>query len=218
MTEVSPHGAAAANGGAARRALPPVALALLGVAFVLSALLWWQHAPRFLVFDAKSYGVFWSRRAWMLLHVVGGTVPLLAGPLLLWSGHARWRPPWHRALGKVYLGSGAVGVGAGAALSWIAALEPRALYVATFVLALAWFAAAGMAWRAIGHRRIEQHRQWMIRSYVLTFTFVACRIVMKAPLVGALGSEAIVAVVWASWIVPLLVTEVALQWRAGSDS
>jgi heme/copper-type cytochrome/quinol oxidase subunit 3 len=91
---------------------------------------------------------------------------------------------------------------------------PRGLYVATFTLAIAWYAAAGMAYRAIRHGRVDQHRQWVIRSYVLTLTFVACRMAMKSPVLSALGPEAITAVVWASWIGPLLITEVALQWRA----
>jgi hypothetical protein len=192
----------------------PLVLAALAVAAATSATVWVLHAPRFFVFTAASYGGFWNRNVWMLLHVAGGTLPLLLGPFLLWSGLRRWKPRVHRLLGRTYLAVGAIGVGAGAVLSLLATLPPRGLYVATFTLALAWFAAAGMAWRAIRHRQLEQHRQWVIRSYVLTLTFVACRLAMRVPALQSLGPEALVATIWASWIVPLLLAEVLLQWRA----
>jgi heme/copper-type cytochrome/quinol oxidase subunit 3 len=186
--------------------------ATLIAALVVSALLWAQHAPRFFIFTQQSYGAFWSRNGWMLLHVVGGTIPVFLGPALLWSGLRQWRPRVHRWMGRTYLVTGAVGVGAGAALSIIAASPPRSLYVATFTLALAWFIAAGMAYRAIRNRQLAAHRQWVIRSYVLTLTFVICRIAMELPLAQQ-GGGMLTAIVWVSWVVPILLTEVALQWR-----
>lgn len=189
-------------------------LAALAIAAIASVAVWLLHAPRFFVFSQASYGGFWNRNLWMLLHVVGGTLPLFIGPFLVWSGLQRWKPRLHRALGRTYLLVGAVSVGAGAGLSVMATQEPRGMYAATFALALAWFFAAGMAYRAIRNRRIEQHRQWVTRSYVLTLTFVACRMVMRVPGLETMGPQAIVATIWASWIIPLLVTEVCLQWRA----
>jgi uncharacterized membrane protein len=194
-----------------RPGVSPLVIAALSVA---SVAIWILHASRFFVFTEASYGGFWNRNVGMFLHVVGGTFPLFIGPFLLWSGLRRWRPQVHRVLGRTYLLIGATSVGAGAYLSVLATLKPRGLYVATLTLAIAWLAAAGMAYRAIRHRRIEQHRQWVIRSYVLTLTFVACRTVMRLPAIEALGPEAIVATVWASWILPLVITEVCLQWRA----
>jgi len=116
-------------------------------------------------------------------------------------------------MGRMYLLIGGLGMAGGAILSMIAAQPPRSLYVATFTLALAWFAAAAMAYRAIRHRQILAHKEWVIRSYVLTVTFVACRLAMRIPALAEVGDEAITAVVWISWIVPLLATEVALQWK-----
>ena len=189
--------------------------ALLIAATAISALLWAQHAPRFFLFTPDSYGTFWNRNGWMLLHVAGGTVPLFLGPLLLWSGLRRWPPRVHRWMGRTYLVTGALGVGAGAALALIAASPPRSLYVATFTLALAWFIAAGMAYRAIRNRQVAAHRQWVIRSYVFTVTFVICRIAMKLP-IAQQGGEALTAIVWVSWIVPLLLAEAGIQWRGGA--
>lgn len=198
--------------------VPPLVIVTLVVATMLSAAIWALHAPRFFVFNAESYGSFWNRAPWMLLHVAGGTVPLFLGPFLLWSGLQRWRPRLHRWIGRTYLIVGGLGVGGGAILSMIAAQPPRGLYVATFTLALAWYAAASMAYRAIRNRQIAAHREWVIRSYVLTVTFVTCRLAMRVPAIVAMGGEAITAVIWANWIVALLITEVALQWRRGGPA
>lgn len=204
-------------GSKARQPHSVLLVATLITATAISALLWAQHAPRFFVFTPESYREFWSRNLWMLLHVAGATIPLFLGPVVLWSGLQRWRPSAHRWMGRTYLLTGAFGVGAGAALSIIAASPPRSLYVATFTLAIAWFIAAAMAWRAIRNRQIAAHRQWVIRSYVLTVTFVICRIAMKLP-IAQQGGEVLTAIVWVSWVVPLLLAEVGLQWGRGGPT
>lgn len=61
------------------------------------------------------------------------------------------------------------------ALGAIAPHEPKSLYIATDTLELAWLAAAAMGWRAARNRRFASHREWMIRSYVLNWTFVGPR-------------------------------------------
>jgi hypothetical protein len=73
-----------------------------------------------------------------------------------------------------------------------------------------------MGWRAGAHRRFESHRDWMIRSVVLTWTFVFCRLAQRAELFAPLGPEAVTASIWLYWVGPLSLTEVALQWRRGS--
>jgi hypothetical protein len=82
------------------------------------------------------------------------------------------------------------------------------------MLATAWLLAASMAYRAVRNRRYDAHRDWMVRSYVLAWSFVFCRIVSRVPTVGELGDGQ--AFIWLSWIAPVLLCEVALQWRAGS--
>ena len=54
----------------------------------------------------------------------------------------------------------------------------------------------------------------MIRSYVLTWTFVGCRITGRVPALEAMGDAGGAAIVWLSWVVPLVVCEFALQWSS----
>jgi len=62
---------------------------------------------------------------------------------------------------------------------------------------------------------VEQHREWMIRSYVVTFAFVVFRFVVEAVQVMRIGTivEQLTLASWICWAVPLLLTEVILQGR-----
>ena len=86
--------------------------------------------------------------------------------------------------------------------------------VGLFALAVVWLLTSGMAFAAIRRRNFIQHRQWMIRSYVVTFAFVTFRIVNG--LMASYGVERadrIAIMAWACWAVPLLITEMVLQGK-----
>jgi uncharacterized membrane protein YozB (DUF420 family) len=78
-----------------------------------------------------------------------------------------------------------------------------------------WLVTAFLAYIAIIKRKIEQHREWMVRCYMVTLAFVLFRVVIDVlsylkvtnePDIVALAS-------WISWTVPLFITEVVLQVR-----
>lgn len=152
----------------------------------------------------------------LLVHALGGLSMLVLGSAALYIGWTRRGFAIHRYVGYGYLILGSVGALAAVRLSLIAAHPPRGLYVATGTLACVWLAVAAMAWRAAHNRRFESHREWMVRSYVLTWTFVGCRLAGLLPSITDLGAEAVTAAIWVNWIVPLVVCEIALQWRRGA--
>ena len=82
-------------------------------------------------------------------------------------------------------------------------------------MALAWVVSTAMALMAIGYHMVEQHREWMIRSYVLTFGFVTFRVFLQICQVAGVGKtlEQMTAASWFSWTIPLLVTEWVIQAR-----
>jgi uncharacterized membrane protein YozB (DUF420 family) len=203
--------------GMAFRILPALFLGAL----LTSAWAWWLIAWPVAVFEAspKHQGHF----ALVYVHMLGGTTMLVLGAAALYVGWTRRQFRYHKVFGYAYLGGGAVG----AAIAFVLALAsshrkpagvPFALNLdqvsdvgfALATLSLAWLAVSAMAYRAARNRRFEAHRDWMIRSYVLTWTFVLCRLIGRIPALESLGDGA--AIVWLSWIVPLLVCEVALHW------
>jgi hypothetical protein len=80
---------------------------------------------------------------------------------------------------------------------------------------VAWLVTTGLADVAVRRYQIDQHKEWMIRSYVVTFAFVTFRLlftILQAAHVGQLKEQLGVAA-WFCWAVPLLVTEAILQGR-----
>ena len=199
---------------------PSVRRASLGSILVLGAAtvvaLWFlmTFALPYLTLDPQRFGPYWPRRSWLLLYITSAMVALLVGPAQLWLGLTRQRLRLHRRLGTGYMAS--VVISAMAALYLVFHTELGWVFGMGLVgLAIAWIVTTGLAFVAIRRRMIDQHKEWMIRSYVMTFAFVTFRILFGILGVAGVGttSEQLAAASWFCWAVPLLVTEALLQGR-----
>ncbi len=184
-------------------------LAALGAWFVAHNVLLYTH------YDPQTYGGFWPRRFGLLLHIAGGLTALTVGLVQIWLGLTGRTRGQHPNLGRIYV----VGVLLGSCGAYYLALTlaPKvAVYgLGLFMLATAWLITTGMAILAIRRRDYEQHREWMIRSYTVTFAFVTFRLVNQwlADLHFASPDDIDTIMAWACWSIPLLVAEPLLQWR-----
>jgi uncharacterized membrane protein YozB (DUF420 family) len=155
----------------------------------------------------------------LVTHVAGGVIALLIGPLQFFPILRKRYVRMHRNIGKMYL---LCIVLSGVAATYLAIVHnlfiKKEFVFGTGVLgmALAWFLTAGMALWAIKQRNFLQHQEWMVRSYVLTSNFILFRLMFYGllgmegfPFKGELGGVT----AWASWSLPLLITEVLLQAR-----
>jgi uncharacterized membrane protein len=204
--------------GAVRRR-PKLAMLLIGAAAVVVWYLWRFVSPYASV-DPAYYDYLWPWRYALWTHLAGGVVALLVGPIQLWLGLTRRHLRLHRALGRVYLGAAALGL---SGASYLIAKELPGDWVfagGLLGLACAWTLTTGMGYLAIRRRRIQQHQEWMIRSYVVACAFVFFRVfvdVLHAFGVhgpkGAQTAEELKLAAWFCWSIPLLVTEVIIQWR-----
>jgi hypothetical protein len=72
-----------------------------------------------------------------------------------------------------------------------------------------------MAWLAIRRQLFDQHKEWMVRSYVVTTGFVSFRIFQTVLERAGVGTtlEQLAIAAWFCWSVPLLITEAVLQGR-----
>jgi len=183
-------------------------VALIGLMFVVRAAL-----PYFKLTEVQ-FGRYWPHRWWLLLHITAGIVALLSGPLQLWLGLTQRSVQAHRRLGLVYVGC----VAASSVAGYYLAYNTRLGWIfgtGLAGLATAWIVTTGLAIAAIRRHLYEQHKEWMIRSYVVTTAFVTFRLVFEV--LGRMGigtvGERLAAVSWICWAVPLLVTEAVLQGR-----
>ncbi len=162
-------------------------------------------------YSEPSFGRLWPNRFWLLLHVIGGTAALFSGPFQLWPGLRRRHPSIHRGTGRVYVAG--VFVGGAAAFYLSVFVEPASFGVALFALGVAWWLTVGAGFVAATRGRFYEHRRWMIRGYVVTFSFVTFRWLLGFPIWSLFGSAGLAVVIWLSWLVPLVVTEVVLRTR-----
>lgn len=185
---------------------------LLIAGFALSLYFIYDKTPRYFVFTEASYGpYFWPRHNWVIIHVVFGILALVLGPFQFVPAIRNRYLNVHRWMGRTYLTSTMIGGVAG----FYMAVTSNINYTYQFgliTLALIWMTTGTMAYIAIRNLNIKQHREWMIRSYVVTFGFTVFRI-MDDMLVNTITNQGdrVGLLSWICWSVPLLITEVCIQ-------
>ncbi len=191
---------------------------LLAAALVSGAIAWWLIAwPVATLSNVDSHG---GHFIVTFLHMAGGTGMLFLGGANLYLATRRIAFPLHRRIGQAYLAVGAVGALSALAVTMSTAHKPAGgpvltnMSVSLASLSLAWLAFALLGWRAARNRRFDSHRDWMVRAYVLVWSFVFCRLGSRVPALGDMGGGE--AFPWLSWVGPLVLCEIALQWRDGS--
>lgn len=160
-------------------------------------------------FDQLGY---WPRRGRLILHICGGMLALICGPFQFWTGLRGKALGLHRWTGRGYL----LGVVAGSVGAFLMSIysQPHTFGIALRVGAAAWIVATGISYAAILRGMVALHKEWMVRSYLVTFAFVTFRWLNETPIAAShwgMFSERSTNLVWVSWVVPLLVFEVFLQ-------
>jgi hypothetical protein len=191
---------------------------LLAAALLSSAIAWWMIAWPPLTFANASEHP--QHFALTYVHVLGGTGMLLFGGFNLYLAARNDRFAIHRLIGRTYLAFGVLGSVTAIIVTSTMAHKPAGSPVLTnatvslLTLAAAWLAFAALGLRAARNRRFQSHAQWMVRSYVLAWAFVFCRIASRLSDIDELGSGE--AFIWLSWVAPLIIAELVLQWPEGA--
>jgi hypothetical protein len=162
--------------------------------------------------SSDQFGRYWPRRVWLLTHIVGSGLALLVGPFQFWSGLRRRSMRAHRWSGRLYVVGVLIGGSAAFYLASHAGQGP-AFGISLGALGVAWWTTTGMAYVAIRRGHVRQHRDWVLRSYVVTFTFVTTRTLAELGILPSLGADPFATLVWLCWSMSLLATEVILQGR-----
>jgi uncharacterized membrane protein len=156
------------------------------------------------------------------LHIGFAALALLLSPLQFLTRLRTRAPHVHRAVGRVVLGSIAIGGVAGLV---VAPLNlAGAVGTAGFgLLAVLWLTFAATALLAILRGDVAAHRRWMVRTFALTYAAVTLRLwlgVLIAAQMGLAGvpeqtafDRAYLLVPFLSWVPNLLVAELYLATR-----
>jgi uncharacterized membrane protein len=160
------------------------------------------------MYHAYRLQVIADRRL-LIPHTLAGTLALLIGPINFSSRIRQRHLPLHRILGRIYVASVFVGSFTGIALA-----AGRPGLPGTSMQAAAWMVCTTAAFITARNRQIAAHRQWMARSYAVTFTFVSSRVLnLWPPYWGHLGDVLSAVGVIAFTLASLLIVEIGLNWH-----
>jgi len=210
----------------------PASLGFLALAFIAYAV------PPYLTFDPErsripppsDLPVYYPL---LVAHVVFATIAMSAGCVQIWTGIRGRYPKAHRLVGRVYVFAGVLPASLmGLAIGSVSPFGPF-LRVSNVLLAILWLVATLIGFRKAQQQRFTEHRRWMVRSFVLTFSIITNRlwavvfgITLGPQLATTFGGNEQVLIQtiagltgWMGWVLPLLLTEWWLMERlAGRQS
>lgn len=175
------------------------------------ALLLFVTASRYLSMDPDVYfseqrEVYVANPIPLLMHIAGSMLATILGPFQFLRKTRTGRYlKIHRWLGRVYLLGVLFGGVGGAYMGTIAYGGPIAR-LGLMIIAALWLVSGFMAYINSRNKKIEQHRQWMVINYAITFAGVTLR--LWQVIFGIIGLDFLtgyIIVTWLSWIPNLLV-------------
>jgi uncharacterized membrane protein len=186
---------------------------ILWISLGLTALFVFITSELLLVTDYPMYHAYRLQviadRGLLIPHTLAGIFALLIGPINFSSRIRQRHLQLHRVLGLIYVVSVFVGSFTGIALAW-----GRPGLPGTTMQAAAWMVCTTAAFVAARNRQIAVHRQWMARSYAVTFTFVSSRVFNLVPAYWSHLGDVLSAVgVIAFTLASLLIVDIGLNWR-----
>lgn len=186
---------------------------ILWVSLGITALFVFITSEVLLVTDYPMYHAYRLQviadRGLLIPHTVCGTFALLAGPLQFSSRLRQRHLKLHRILGRLYFASVIVGAFTGIALA-----AGRPGLPGTSMQGAAWIICTAAAVIAARNRQIATHRQWMARSYAVTFTFVSSRVLNLVPSYWSHLGDVLSAVgVIAFTLASILLVDLGLNWH-----
>jgi uncharacterized membrane protein len=167
--------------------------------------------------NKESFGRFWDYKWALVFHISCGLIAMIIGPFQFWKTFRSKYIKTHRMMGRIYLIAILIGTISATNLAWTSSYKISFSWAFGLqALAFAWISSALMAYVSVMKKRIVQHKEWMIRSYVLTLGFFFFRILNNSEFVKSIipeFKERGVTIIWCCWAIPLLITEIVLSWK-----
>jgi len=174
------------------------------------------HDESFLVHSRDPMWLHYEPFKWWLLpHGIAGACALLLGPMQF-SDRLRQRyRKLHRVVGRIYVAGVFFAAPLGLYVQWFEERlgGTRSFTIAAAVDASLWLATTGIAMVFILKRRVQEHRQWMIRSFAVAIVFLEVRVVGGVSGFENLGAHADEIILWVCTAFSILAADLVLQWQ-----
>ena len=171
------------------------------------------HNESFLVHrDDPVWQHYHPFRWWLLPHGIAGACAILLGPLQF-SDRLRQRfTKLHRVVGRIYITGALVLAPLGAYIQYFNERNggPRSFTIAAGVDAVLLMVTTLIAFAFILNGKVQQHRQWMTRSFAVSLIFLEVRVIQ-----GVFGLEQIPGatetIVWCCVAFSVLAGDIVIQ-------
>lgn len=190
-----------------------LAIGVAGYAIVQYFVIGVDHAGlvQMKLMSLSKLSTFWY--IMLFTHIAGSVVALAIGPFTLSTKFREKNIIRHKRLGKLYMLGVLFGGASGLYLAFYAS-GGLAGKLGFGLLAIFWLVSAYQALARIKVNRVNDHQQWMIRNYSLTFAAVTLRIWLPLfmLLLGLEPFELSYAVIaWLAWVPNIIIAEIFIQ-------
>jgi uncharacterized membrane protein len=148
---------------------------------------------------------------WLLPHGLAAAFALFLGPFQFSERLRRKYVMVHKTFGYLYIAGCYIGAPLGIYIQWVEekmGTYSRSFTIATLLDAAFWMLATTMALYFIRSGRMQQHRQWMIRSFACALIFLEVRAIM---VFFRLPETAVETVVWGCVAAAYPIADLVLQ-------
>jgi uncharacterized membrane protein len=179
-----------------------------------------RHNESFLIHPDDPVWQHYHPFRWYLLpHGLAGACALLLGPMQFSERLRRRFTKLHRVVGRIYIGAVLVAAPMGFYVQYFQERmgASRSFSIVAAVQASAWILTTLIALAFIRAGKVQQHRQWMTRSFAVALIFLEVRVILG---LGGWDNDPVMAetVVWICNAFAIFAADVVLQlqelWRS----
>ncbi|HLK34228.1 MAG TPA: DUF2306 domain-containing protein [Terriglobales bacterium] len=172
------------------------------------------HNEYFLVQPNAPVWQHYQPFKWYLLpHGIAGACALLLGPMQFSDRLRRRFAKLHRVVGRIYVAGALIAAPMGFYIQFFEERlgGPRSFSIAALADATLWMLTTAIAFLFILKGKVQQHRQWMTRSYAVALVFLEVRVILGVTGWENLRPPVDETVVWMCLVFSILLADLALQ-------
>ena len=152
---------------------------------------------------------------WLLPHGLAGACALLLAPMQF-SDHLRQRfTRLHRVVGRIYVAGVFLAAPLGIFIQYFEERMggARSFTIAAVVDAALWMVTTSVAMIFILKGKVQEHQQWMTRSFAVALVFLEGRVIGGVTGWENLGDRASETIVWVCLAASILAADLVLHWQ-----
>lgn len=153
-------------------------------------------------------------RWWLLPHGIAGACALILAPMQFWDRLRRRYKKLHRVAGRFYVAGAFIAAPLGIYIQFFKERmgEPRSFTMAAVTHGTLWFVTTAIAFGFILQGKVQQHRQWMTRSFAVgPLVFMSVRVIIGVTGWENLGLATVQTAVWMCLAFAIPLADMVLQ-------